>query len=88
MSKYDKIECKENEIFLFNMHEDDFEVKTKGIWKELKTIRLGNTAYGLDGSNLKEDYPDLKPVFIDKSEDKLLDKIQNEEFKRINNRFR
>lgn len=66
-------EQRENEIYLGN-HCIKGTNKSDTIEKHLnhlKTLRLGEQAYDLDGKKISQDY--YRPLFVDKSEFKIYD---------------
>lgn len=75
MFKHEKINT--GELFLGN-HRGPINKE----YSKLKTLRLGNVAYSITGDPLTE-YPDIKPLFIDKAEYSEYDKIQMQKLKDI-----
>jgi hypothetical protein len=57
-------ELKRGEVYMFNTTVDRFN-KT---YSSLKTARLGDIAYSLDGEDLSAEHPELKPCFVHKKE--------------------
>ena len=75
-------EQKENEVYLGN-HQGEIPYYLEG----LKTLRLGTVSYSLSGTKLsRETFPELKPMFIDKSESYRYDCIMNDIIKDIRRR--
>lgn len=72
MNKFIHPEIKENEIFLINLSEKEFENFDKPSF--IVSLRQGNVAYVTDGSKV---VPDLKPVFGILKPFKLTSKQEN-----------
>ena len=76
---YDATELRENEVFLCNT--SDIQNFPRPELRNLKTIRMGDQAYDINGKKLSTEY--CRPVFIQKSELDLYNRIMNDKYKRI-----
>jgi len=74
---------KQNEIFLFNTNLEKFPSK---VLERYKTIRFGDIALSISGKSLKDTYPKMRPVFINKSEQSKTHQ-SNEEFYKLWNKW-
>lgn len=72
--RYNQSELRLNEIFLGNTNKvGSFP---PDYLKSLKTIRMGEIALDISGNRLSRDY--CRPIFINKSEEMVYDKIMTE----------
>ncbi|MDR1937991.1 MAG: hypothetical protein LBQ73_05790 [Tannerellaceae bacterium] len=72
--KVDVKEMRDGEVFLGNTYAKTWTESYEKHFKSLRTIRLGQQAYSIDGEKLSPDY--VLPLFIHKSEFEKYDKIQ------------
>ena len=71
-------EAKQNEIYLGNQKGPIPEK-----FKSLKTLRLGDIAYDIHGDVLSRKKYNLRPLLIDRSEEKAYDDIMMTQFRAV-----
>ena len=73
-------ELKEGEVWLANTNVRK-ALEVPSYLKVLRTIRLGEQAYDINGNKIEQDY--MRPLIIHKSESKAYDKIMMARVKAI-----